>query len=299
MIPLTLLYVPAARPDRFAKAAAAGADVVIIDLEDAVSPSCKDEARRAMAEALAGPAPSLAAGGARGGAAEGGAGGVAEGGAGRIQVRINAEGSPWFADDCAALADLDPAVEARIPKAESAEQVRRIAERLPGRRLHLLVESAAGLEHAGEIAAAHDRVASLALGESDLRSDLRTDSPRAMAWARMRVLVAARAAGLPSPSMSVYPHVTDLEGLAADCREGAALGFVGRAAIHPRQLATIVEAFRPGEAEVERARAVIAQVRDAQSRGSGVVVTADGAFLDAAMVSAAKAVLARAAAGGR
>ena len=265
--PLTLLYVPADRPDRLAKALASAADVVLVDLEDAVAPSHKDEARGHAVAALR------------------------DVGERPVQVRINHASTPWHDADLAALAALPVAVGARVPKVESPEQVRAVAEVLPGRALHLLVESALGVERAFNIATASPQVASVGLGEADLRSDLRVDDA-GLAWARGRVVVAARAAGLPSPVMSAYPNVRDLDGLAESCRTGRELGFCGRTAIHPAQLDVIRHAFLPTQDEVAAAAHVVARVEGAAEAGVGALALADGTFLDVAMVERARAVLA-------
>jgi citrate lyase subunit beta/citryl-CoA lyase len=157
--------------------------------------------------------------------------------------------------------------------------------------LHPLIESALGVERALEIATASPAIASIALGEADLRSDLQVEDEAALAWPRSRVIVAARAARLPPPAMSVYPNVRDLEGLAASCRAGRALGFRGRTAIHPAQLATIRSAFLPTSREVLRAKEVLARVAGATAAGVGAIALADGTFLDVAMVEQARAVL--------
>ncbi|GAB3577838.1 CoA ester lyase [Amycolatopsis endophytica] len=264
---LTLLYVPADRPDRVAKALRSTADVVLVDLEDAVAPARKAEARVNAVELLA--------------AAER-----------RVQVRINHVSTPWHADDLAALAGLPPEVGARIPKVESAGEIRALAAALPGRELHPLIESALGVEGALDIATASPQVASLGLGEADLRSDLGVTDDAGLTWARSRIVVAARAARLVPPVMSAYTNVRDLDGLAASCRAGRALGFRGRTAIHPSQLDTIRAAFRPSEQEVERAREVLARLDDATAAGVGAIALADGTFLDVAMIEGARTVLA-------
>ncbi|GAA3867829.1 HpcH/HpaI aldolase/citrate lyase family protein [Tessaracoccus defluvii] len=267
------LYVPADRPDRIAKALVSGADGVFVDLEDAVAPSAKDAARGSL-EAI----PALV------GAAFPDA---APADAVHVQVRINAPGTPWHEADVEALAGLPRWVGARIPKVESVEVVDGLAARLPGRDLHLLIESALGVELAYELAR-RPQVATLGMGEADLRADLRVADTEGLGWARARVVNAARAAGLPSPLMSAWTHVTDLEGLAATCRVGRSWGFLGRSAIHPHQLDTIRESFRPSDDEVARARLVLERIDGAVSSGTGALQLADGTFLDLAMVESAR-----------
>ncbi|UQS23886.1 CoA ester lyase [Amycolatopsis thermalba] len=265
---LTLLYVPADRPDRVAKALDSAADVVLVDLEDAVAPSRKDEARAHAVRLLSEPLGR------------------------RVQVRINHASTPWHAADLAALAGLPAEVGARIPKVESPEEIRALAGALPGRELHPLIESALGVERALEIATASPQVASIGLGEADLRSDLGVTDEAGLAWARSRVVVAARAARLVPPVMSAYTNVRDLDGLAASCRAGRALGFRGRTAIHPAQLDTIRAAFLPSAQEVSRAREVLSRLDDATAAGVGAIALTDGTFLDVAMLEQARTVLA-------
>ncbi|GAB3528797.1 HpcH/HpaI aldolase/citrate lyase family protein [Phytohabitans suffuscus] len=257
MLPLTWLYVPGDRPDRFAKALASGADAVILDLEDAVAAPRKAYARSAVAEFVAEPRDPP------------------------VHVRI-------------ATASDVPAVRGatglRLPKIETPEQVRAIAD-LTEAELHPLIESAAGVENAYRIATAHPAVAGIALGEADLRSDLGISDEAALAWPRGRIVVAARAAGLPPPAMSVYPDISDMDGLAASCRLGRRQGFLGRAAIHPRQLPVIAAAFRPAPDEVARAKELLAAMADAAGAGEGTVVLADGRFADRAMLGAARRVV--------
>jgi len=257
---LTWLYVPGDRPDMYSKAAESGADVVIVDLEDAVVPAGKDAARRAVSEWLPYAAP------------------------GMVEVRVNAAGTPWVADDLEAVGDL---AAVRLPKVESADDVRAAAD-LTGVGITCLLETALGVERAFEIATAHPRVVAIGLGEADLASDLGTD---ALDWPRSRVVVAARAAGLPPPAMSVYPNVDDLDGLASSCRRGRALGFRGRAAIHPRQVPVIRDAFRPSADEVADAQALLAAFTQAAQAGRGVTVLPDGRMVDVAMIGRARRIL--------
>lgn len=261
---VTLLYAPADRPDLVEKALASAADVVIVDLEDAVAPAHKESARAALGSLVAGHAGR------------------------RVQVRVNALDTPWSALDLAAVAGLPTRIAVRIPKVGSPLDVTRVAAAVGDRPLHLLLETAGGIEAAADIARADPRVASLSLGEADLRSDLGVDDDAALAYARSRVVIAARAAGLPAPAMSVYPNVRDDAGLARSCATGRSLGFLGRTAIHPRQLSVIAAAFAPTEVELVRARLVVDSLRDAQQAGSGTVVLPDGTFLDIAMVERAR-----------
>ncbi|MEV4539082.1 CoA ester lyase [Asanoa sp. NPDC049518] len=256
---LTWLYVPGDRPDRFAKAVASGADAVILDLEDAVVPGRKAYGRSAVAEFLASPHPVP------------------------VQVRVSEDVDL----DVAAVAGLPGLDGLRLPKVESPTAVTAVTN-LVDVPLHPLVESAVGLEHAFAIASAHPAVASLGLGEADLRSDLGVSDDDGLLWARGRVVVAARAAGLPPPAMSVFADLADVDGLAASCALGRRLGFLGRSAIHPRQLPVIVAAFRPSNAEVDRAAELLSAVAAAARRDSGTVVLPDGRFADRAMVAAAQ-----------
>ncbi|ETK32675.1 HpcH/HpaI aldolase/citrate lyase family protein [Microbispora sp. ATCC PTA-5024] len=259
--PLTWLYAPADRPDRVAKALAGEADVVIVDLEDAVASENKGAARAETVALLATPQP-------------------------RVEIRLNDVRTPYGQADLHALASLlSGTAGVRIPKVESAEEVRQVAEAVPGVPLRPLVESALGLERAYEIATACEAVAGVGLGEADLRADLGIGDDAGLAWARSRIVVAARAAGLPAPAQSVYTNVRDLDGLAASCAEGRALGFRGRAAIHPLQVPVIAAAYRPSQDEIVAAVGVVA------AADQGAVALADGRFVDEAVVRQARRVL--------
>lgn len=266
-LPLTLLYAPADRPDRVGKALAGDADVVIVDLEDAIAPARKDGARLALSSF-----------------------GLPDGPA--AQVRVNAPGTPWHADDLAAVRDLPAGIGVRVPKCDSSPVIRSIADALGDRPLHLLVESAVGVEAAFELASCHPNVASIALGEADLLADLRAQDPAALGWSRGRILVAAAAAGLPSPTMSVFADHRDLDGLRRSCADGRWQGFLGRTAIHPAQLPVIRDAFRPRDSEVSTARLVIGAAEEGIRIGRGAVALPSGKFVDAAVLRQARAVLA-------
>jgi citrate lyase subunit beta/citryl-CoA lyase len=143
------------------------------------------------------------------------------------------------------------------------------------------VETPLGVERAFEIASAPG-VLGLSLGEADLRSETGAGDA-GLDWARGRVVNAALAAGLPRPPQSVFADIDDLEGLAASCARGRELGFLGRTAIHPRQLPVIERAYLPTEAEVDRARSILAAAAD-----EGGAFALDGAMVDAPFVAAAR-----------
>jgi citrate lyase subunit beta/citryl-CoA lyase len=257
MTPVTGLYVPGNRPDRFDKAVATGADLVILDLEDAVAPADKAAARAAVVAWLSSARVDCV-----------------------LQVRVDS------AEDLAALRGLT-GFEVRLPKVESPSQVDRVVEALPGVAVTALVESAYGVEHAAEIAA-HPAVTRVGLGESDLASELGTRGDAVLDHARIRLLYAAKAAGLPAPMLSAYPAIKDLAGLRADTERGRALGWFGRVAIHPSQLPVIDEVFQPSAGERRWAEEVLAA-----TDGGGVTTLANGEMADPAMVGRAKAILAR------
>jgi citrate lyase subunit beta/citryl-CoA lyase len=190
------------------------------------------------------------------------------------------------------VAALPRHVGVRLPKAESVEGVRQVSADAPDRPVHLLVESALGLERAYDLATATSDVASIGLGEADLRADLGVEGDDGLLWARGRIVAAAAAAGLAPPAMAVFTDIRDLDGLAASCRAGRALGFLGRTAIHPAQLEVIRAAFTPTDAEVARAREILAAADQASKDGHGAVALADGRFVDAAVLRQARRVVA-------
>jgi citrate lyase subunit beta / citryl-CoA lyase len=202
---------------------------------------------------------------------------------------VNTLDGPLAPADVRAVARLPGVRGLRLPKVTSAEQITRIARETGGRPpLHALLETALGIEHAHAIAVADPSLRGISLGESDLRADLNVREDAGLDWSRSRVIVAARAAGLPPPPQSVHPDIRDLEGLAASCAHGRALGFVGRAAIHPSQLPVIERAYLPTEKELYQAETVI----KAATTNQGAQALPDGRFVDAAVVAAAQRTLA-------
>lgn len=267
--PLTWLYVPGDRPHVVAKALSCGADVVIVDLEDAVAPDRKAYARDATAELLSDtPRPA--------------------GAPVPVHVRVNALDGPWGAADLAALAPAPGLAGVRLPKVTRPPDVLRAAPLTGEVPLYALLETALGVEHAFAVASCHPALRGIALGEADLRADLGVWDDAGLDWSRSRVVVAARAAGLAPPPQSVHPDTRDLEGLIASCAHGRALGFLGRAAVHPRQLPVIERAYLPTQREIEQAETVV----KAAAQQAGAQALADGRLVDAAVVLAARRTLA-------
>jgi citrate lyase subunit beta/citryl-CoA lyase len=229
-----LLFCPGDRPDRYAKAAAA-ADTVILDLEDAVAPDAKDAARDAVVRGL----DALDAA--------------------TVVVRVNAPGTPWHPADVAALAAF-PAVTVMLPMAERPEDV----EALAPHPVIALCETARGVLEAPRIATASTCVG-LMWGSEDLVADLGGRSGRApdgsyrpaVEEARTRILYAARAAGV-QPVDTVLVDIDDLDLLAADSAAAVAAGYAAKACIHPKQVAVVRAAFRPSDGDVSWAEDVLA-----------------------------------------
>lgn len=260
-VPSFPLFVPADRPDRFAKACAAGTDTVIIDVEDAVAPDSKVAVRRIPEGAL--PRERTV----------------------RLYLRVNAVDTPWYRDDVAfarAMA-FDGVV---LPKAESAAQVAALREALePGRTILALIETVAGLAAIDEIARAADQIA---FGSIDFAEDMGCAHTRqTLLPIRSRVVMAARLAGRPAPIDGVTPTTTDTALMADDAKHSNEMGFGGKLLIHPHQIAPSRAAFRPDAGDLDWANRVLSAAK------SGATVVIDGAMVDAPIVARARRILAR------
>jgi citrate lyase subunit beta/citryl-CoA lyase len=266
-VPRSWLYVPGHRPERVAKALVAGADAVVVDLEDAVPPDRKADARAAIAAAV----DAVAADGPQ------------------VWVRVNDPDGPWGEADLDAVTGSGVAG-VRVPRSADPGTVRRVAERT-GLPLQLVIETAAGLARAVDLATAHPLVTGIGLGEADLAADLRLVSDAGLDWARGWVVVAARAAGLPSPVQSVWTDVADLDGLRTSCERGRTTGFVGRSVVHPRQVPVVHDVYTPSPEQVRQATAVVRTADEARARGEVAVLDDDGRFVDPAVVERARVVL--------
>ena len=265
------LYVPGSDQHKIEKALAGGADVVVLDLEDAVAPDRKREARETVAEVLRlGPAKP-------------------------VFVRVNAPGTELAEKDVQAVAG--PNLHGlRLPKTESAESVGRVAGRLEAlgcaEVIQCLIESALGLELVFDISQAHERVAGVGLGEADLRADLGVRDERGLLYARSRVVAVSRAAGLPAPVGSVYANIRDLDGLRRSTEEARSLGFFGRSVIHPAQVSVVNEVFTPTKEEVADARELLDELEGAIHMGTGAFALDDGRLVGEAVARAARLTLA-------
>jgi citrate lyase subunit beta/citryl-CoA lyase len=268
--PLTYLFVPGNRPDRFGKALASGADAVVLDLEDAVAADAKEAARDAVRTWAADATPAERA---------------------RAVVRTNDLGSPHAAADLAATAEVGLAA-IMLPKTESADDVATVRSAAPDMIVLALVESARGIAAAEEIAAAPG-VVRLVFGTLDYALDLDLeldDAPDGLAYAAGRLAVASRCAGIATPVGGVTPQLDDEPRLLADLAWSRRHGFGAKLCIHPAQVAAIHAALAPTTQAIERARRVLEA--DAGSPGAAQL---DGRMIDRPVVLAARRTLARAA----
>jgi citrate lyase subunit beta/citryl-CoA lyase len=269
----TFLFVPADRPERHARALAAGTGGVIVDLEDAVAPERKAPAREGLAASFAA---------------------MPEADRQRLLVRINASGTPWHDEDRAGVAALVAQgliAGVVLPKAERAADLRRLAEVIGTKGLLVpLIESAAGLAAVDELAAA-SQVLRLAFGNLDFQADvgLACDADEAeLVPVRLALLLATRRAGLPAPIDGVTADWRDAQRLAADTARARRGGFGAKLCIHPDQVAPVHAALGPSAGELAWARRVIDAIRSA----GGGVVSLDGRMVDAPVVRLAERLLA-------
>lgn len=266
-----LLFVPAVRPDRYPKALATGADSICIDLEDGVAFDAKDEARDAALTLFAGREPTRA----------------------EVVLRINDPKTDLGQADLAAVRHAGIRPDAlMLPKTAGADEIvevgSAVADVLPDLPLIVMVETAQGLAAAEAIAAATPNVAALFFGAIDFSADVGCAVEwDALLYARSRVVLAAALAGtsaLDSPFMDV-PAV---ETLAEECRRARQLGFTGKAAIHPTQVAVIQNAYSPADDEIRWARKIV----EAYEQNRGGVLLVEGKLIERPVITAAERTLA-------
>jgi citrate lyase subunit beta/citryl-CoA lyase len=269
----SFLFVPATRPERLPKALAIGADMVIADWEDAVAPADKPAAREQLAQAVAR---------------------LAETDRARLLVRVNAEGTPWFAEDLAAVRPLiaQGCAGIVIPKAERAQTLSVAAHALGARAVLLpLIESVAGLDAVDALAAA-PHVSRLAFGHLDFQVDAGMqcgENEDELLPIRMALVLASRRARLASPIDGVTVDTRDGERLTRDAERARRMGFGGKLCIHPVQVAPLHAAFDPDDAAVADAR----RVEAASKQAGGGVTLLDGRMVDAPVLLRARDILRR------
>ena len=264
----SVLFVPGARADRFAKALAAGADVVIFDLEDAVAAERKLEARKSVAEFLANRPTTRS----------------------RMFVRVNASGSQWIDGDVEAAAGLDAIVGVVLPKVESPRQIEEVARRVPSETVVPLLETARGILQAAAIAAADAKVPALLFGAEDLTADLgipRTIDGEELLYARSQLVMAAASTGAEAVD-AVFTDLDDLDRLRVDAARARAIGFRGKMAIHPAQVPVINDVFAPTSEEIEKAKKIVTAFEAAHADG---VMRLEHQMIEAPVVLRARRVL--------
>lgn len=264
-----MLFAGAIRADLVAKLGGSEADAVVIDLEDAVGPEFKDEARAALPELVASAAGAT------------------------VTIRVNGPSSPWFEADLEAAAAL-PIAGVVLPKAEHPEQVAAVAARLPEGAIVV-----AGIESAKGVAAARELLEAGAsagyFGAEDYIADLggrRTAAGTEVLYARSQVALASRLAGTPALDQVVVDFRND-EAFAADAEAGRDLGFRGKLCIHPAQVGIANRVFGASAAELQRAHELLAAWQEGADRGVAAV-SFDGAMVDGPAVRMARDILERA-----
>ncbi|UKY55015.1 CoA ester lyase [Streptomyces inhibens] len=271
---------PGANERALEKAKSLPADALILDLEDAVAPDAKADARKRVAAAAA----------------------SGEYGHREVTIRVNGPGTAWHADDLRAAAEAGPDAVV-VPKVDSAETVREIERALeaagaPDRTaIWAMVETPRAMLDARAVAGASERLTVLVMGTNDLAKELHAEHVPGRApllTGLSLALLAARETGKVILD-GVYNDVQDLEGFEAECVQGRQFGFDGKTLIHPSQVAPCNRVFAPSEQQVERARKIIDAFDEATREGRGVV-TVDGRMIENLHVEDARRILALAAA---
>lgn len=280
----TMLYLPGNNPNMLLRGHLFGPDGLILDLEDAVALSEKENARILVSRFLE-----------RG-----------EFGGCEVTVRVNAADSEYWRGDLAAIVPHTAMTGIRAPKVEDASAVKTLDEELSaieeknglpvGRtKIFCLLESARGIWNAYDIATASPRVTAVIPGGEDLTADLRTSRSAEgteLEWARRMLIFAARAAGVDALD-TVFPRVTDDDGLKRETEFIKQLGYDGKSVIHPNQIPIIHALFSPTEKEIETALKITAAAREAAARGLGAV-SVEGRMVDVPVVKRAEYILRKA-----
>lgn len=265
----SVLFVPGDRPDRFIKAHTSGADLIILDLEDAVALKDKKTALDSVVAALSSQHDGI------------------DGGRLTSVVRINSEQASL---ELAALRDVSEVsgnglLGVVVPKAESATQIADVARALPqGMAIIALIETAQGLINVNEVASA-PCVTRLAFGAVDFSADVDGDHPELLSFARSQIVIASAAAGIAAPLDSPSLAIKEQEQTRAESNSARAFGFGGKLCIHPAQLDAVHQGFRPSEEQIAWAKKIL------EHEGSATQV--DGIMIDKPVIDKAKKLLAR------
>ena len=256
----SFIFTPGLKPEMYPKALASGADIVCVELEDGIAPKDKAEARTNAIALFSEP--------------------QADDGVERM-VRINCLREAFGIADVQAILETDtPPPALMLPKVRTAEEVVMLddllAERGHATRLHVIIETNAGLERAFDIAHCSDRIDALFFGGVDMAAELRCENAwEPLLYARSRVVHAAAAAGVDVIDVP-YLDLEDPDGMVVAAQQAKALGFSGKGSIHPKQIAALNEVFTPSEAEIARARRIIQTFEEADT---GLVVI-DGKLIE-------------------
>ncbi len=276
----SVLYMPGANARALEKAETLPADALILDLEDAVAPDAKAEARDRVCEAAASD---------RYGARE-------------VVIRVNSAGTPWHEDDLRAAAAAGPAA-VLVPKVDAATTVHAIEKALAGAgapehtAIWAMLETPVAVLRAAEVCAASERLTVLVMGTNDLAKELQAEhvpSRAPLLTGLGLCLLAARATGKVILD-GVYNDIGNAEGFEAECLQGRQMGFDGKTLIHPSQLEPCNRVFAPAAEDVERSQRIIEAFEQAEAEGRGVV-TVDGRMIENLHVEQARRTLAAAAA---
>lgn len=269
------LFMPGSNPRALEKARTLPADTLILDLEDAVAPGAKTDARRLVTEAVA-------------------AGGY---GPREVVIRVNAYGTQWWDGDMKAAATSGAAA-MLVPKVDSADQVSKFGDLMTingapdDMKLWIMAETPLAIRNIDSIASADPRIGVIVMGTSDLGNALRLppDPERAgLQLALGACLLAARAYGLDILD-GVFGDLADADGFTRSCEQGKKLGFDGKTLIHPGQIETANEVFGVSDAEAVRAAEVVRAWQDAAEQGSGIAVL-EGQMIENLHAEAARRVL--------
>jgi citrate lyase subunit beta/citryl-CoA lyase len=260
--PRSYLFVPGTRPDRFPKACAAGADVVILDLEDSVAPAEKANARAAIAGWLSAAQP--------------------------VMVRVNTSDSEWFVDDLT-LANHPGIIGVLLPKAEREEEIHMIAAKFgPGVAILPQIETAKGFRNALTLGGA-DNVQRLLFGSIDFQLDLGMIAEEdELLYFRSQIVLDSRLAGILAPVDGVTTDINSPDRVRADTLRARRLGFGGKMCIHPKQVPIVNECFAPTADELAWAK----QVVDASAAAPGAAISVGGKMVDRPVLARAQAILA-------